>query len=291
MVSYGYAAGADAGAVQRGRRGAERPRAAIQRRSGRKTGEDDHRGGREGADASRRGDALRARRAGEHPAADHRPGRSGRRGARCARMCAGQRRGERSGDRHGREHRRAARHGDVPDIRPGEPAQRRSGSAQRADAPDRAQRRLRAGLDVQDADGRRGDRLRGDKPAGGLLLLGQDHGGRQHGSLLGRAARRGDDGAGAGKFLQPGVHAACAAAGQRAVLPISACIRAGQAHRYRPIRRGGRHPHRAEPGEERRSGAHRLWAERRGHAHSDDYGGVRGGQRRAADEAISGGDY
>ena len=105
------------------------------------------------------------------------------------------------------------------------------------------------------------------------------------------AARRGDDGAGAGKFLQPGVHAACAAAGQRAVLPISACVRAGQAHGYRPIRRGGRHPHRAEPGEERRSGAHRLWAERRGHAHSDDYGGVRGGQRRAADEAISGGGH
>ncbi|MFR2149323.1 MAG: penicillin-binding transpeptidase domain-containing protein [Christensenellales bacterium] len=47
----------------------------------------------------------------------------------------------------------------------------------------------------------------------------------------------------------------------------------------------------AEPGEERRSGAHRLRAERRGHAHSDDYGGVRGGQRRAADEAISGGGH
>ena len=112
----GTAAGVDAGAVQRG---TARGRAALELqyndvlagKPGKMITEVDARA----RTLPGRGDAPTCPPSREHPAADHRPGRSGRRGASRARMCAGQRRGERSGNRHGREHRCAARHGDAPD--------------------------------------------------------------------------------------------------------------------------------------------------------------------------------
>ena len=150
------------------------------------------------------------------------------------------------------------------------------------------QRPLRAGQRLQAHHLRGGAGHRGCEQKFQLLLRREHLGGRHPLPLRQPQAPRGADRhAGPRELLQPELHPNRRKAGQRGVLRLLCGLRPPRAHRHRPARRAEKEPllHRRPDGAGG-AGVLRLRAEQQDLLPRDGVGGLRRGQRRAADAAL-----